>query len=271
MLQRELVNDPEVFGSILAGHPAGAGGIHGERTSHSEAGGRGSRTCARSGSSTSASRARRWPTSARTWWTWSSGRCTPTPRSIIAATFGCSRRADGRPPSRRRSSARSPAKPGAALDYYCNTCVSYALRGVHTKLDVLWRWEAPAGTGDTHLAVYRGSKSRVEVRQGKEENYRPELYVIPGEDGVKRALAEKAAALAPPVSGRRHRGPRTGGAGDHTGPVSRGPRSALRPGDQPLLRVPQHPRQFPASENPNMIAKYFVSTKGVEMSHGMAV
>src|SRR4051794_37940035 len=50
-------------------------------------------------------------------------------------------------------------QPGPGLDYYCNTRVSYLLRGVYTKLDVLWNWEAPAGTGDTHLAVYRGTKS----------------------------------------------------------------------------------------------------------------
>src|SRR5690242_15587478 len=69
-------------------------------------------------------------------------------------------------------------QPGPGLDYYCNTRVSYSVRGVHVKLDVLWRWEAPAGTGDTHLAIYRGTKSRVEVRQGAAENYRPELCVV---------------------------------------------------------------------------------------------
>ena len=38
-------------------------------------------------------------------------------------------------------------QPGPGLDYFCNTRVSYALRGVHIKLDVLWNWEAPAGDG----------------------------------------------------------------------------------------------------------------------------
>src|SRR5262245_6761063 len=65
------------------------------------------------------------------------------------------------------------------LDYYCNTLVSYTVRGVHVKLNVLWDFEAAPGAGDTHLAVVRGSLARVEVRQGKEENYRPELYVVP--------------------------------------------------------------------------------------------
>ena len=86
-------------------------------------------------------------------------------------------------------------QPGIAMDYYCNTRVAYALRGIHTKLDVLWNWEAPAGTGDTHLAIYRGSKSSVEVRQGKEEAYQPELYVVPGHAGVKEALGQKMEEL----------------------------------------------------------------------------
>jgi len=155
---------------------------------------------------------------------------------------------------------------GDGLDYYCNTRVSYALRGIHAKLDVLWRWEAPPGTGDTHFAVYRGSKSRIEVRQGKEENYRPELYVIPGEGGVKRALAEKAGALARQYPGVaiEDRGAevrvtipdryRVGHEAHFAQVTSR------------FFEYLKHPRQFPASENPNMLAKYFVSTKGVEIS-----
>src|SRR5690242_16899976 len=76
---------------------------------------------------------------------------------------------------------------GAGLDYYCNTRVSYALRGDHVKLDVLWNWEAPAGGGDTHYAVYRGTKAKVEVRQGAAEGWRPELFVA----GRDRGALEK--------------------------------------------------------------------------------
>src|SRR5262249_17955916 len=60
----------------------------------------------------------------------------------------------------------APAVRDGRLDYYCNTQVSYTVRGVHVKLDVLWDYEAAAGAGDTHLAVVRGTRSSVEVRQG---------------------------------------------------------------------------------------------------------
>ena len=64
-----------------------------------------------------------------------------------------------------------------------------AVQGARVKLNVIWDWEAPAGT-DTHFASYRGTRARVEVRQGKAEQYRPEVYVA-----ANRA-ADKAAVLA---------------------------------------------------------------------------
>ena len=71
------------------------------------------------------------------------------------------------------------------LEYFCNTLVSYTLRGVHTKLNVIWDWEAPAGAGDTHFAFYRGTRARVEVRQTKADKFLPELYVIPATPAPK--------------------------------------------------------------------------------------
>src|SRR5436190_21185964 len=65
------------------------------------------------------------------------------------------------------------------LEYYANTLVSYTLRGVNTKLNVIWDWEAPAGSGDTHFAFYTGTRARVEIRQTRADRYLPELYVIP--------------------------------------------------------------------------------------------
>jgi predicted dehydrogenase len=150
--------------------------------------------------------------------------------------------------------------PGEGLDYYCNTSVVYALRGVHTKLDVLWRWEAPEGTGDTHLAVYRGTKSRVEVRQGKAQNYRSELYVVPEDSGVVHALRSKLSALAKQYPG--------------LGMEEQG--AELRVTIPDLYRVGheahfaqvtnqffaylKQPETLPAWEKPNMLAKYYVST-----------
>jgi predicted dehydrogenase len=159
-------------------------------------------------------------------------------------------------------------EPGEGLDYYCNSRVSYALRGIHIKLDALWRWEAPAGTGDTHLAVYQGSKSRIEVRQGKEENYRPELYVMAHGSEASHALERKISALASQYPGisMEDQGARVRvtipdqyrvGHEAHFSQVAK-----------QFFEYLKRPETFPAWENPNMLAKYYVSTKGVELSRG---
>jgi len=85
------------------------------------------------------------------------------------------------------------------LEYFCNNSVHYVLRGVHVKLDILWNWEAAPGTGDTYTAVFRGTRARVEIRQGAEQKYVPELYVVPNSDSTRAevltALQHKIDAL----------------------------------------------------------------------------
>jgi predicted dehydrogenase len=54
---------------------------------------------------------------------------------------------------------------------------TYALKGVHAKVSVTWEFEAPPGAGDTHFSVMRGTKAALTIRQGKEEGYKPVLYV----------------------------------------------------------------------------------------------
>jgi hypothetical protein len=153
-----------------------------------------------------------------------------------------------------------------ALDYYCNTRVFYSFRGVPVKLDVIWNYEAPAGTGDTHYAVYRGNRSRVEVRQDKDENYRPEVYVVPEHDAVMPALKKRVAALVKQYPGLavHDRGKEAlvyipdefrVGHEAHFAQVA-----------NQFLKFLQNPRSLPAWEKPNMLAKYYVTTKGVAMS-----
>jgi len=156
--------------------------------------------------------------------------------------------------------------PGEGLDYYCNTSVTYALRGIHTKLDVLWNWEAAAGGGDTHYAVYRGARSRVEVRQGAEENYRPQLYVEPQTAGAASALRAKVGSLAAQYPGI---GLETfGGRFRVTIPEGYrvGHEAHFAQVTNRFFGYLKQPETVPAWENPNMLAKYYVSTKGVELS-----
>jgi predicted dehydrogenase len=157
-----------------------------------------------------------------------------------------------------------------ALLYYCNTSVTYALRGVHVKLDVLWDFEQPMTDGDRHFACYRGTKSRVEVRQTKELAFKPELFVVPrnpaARGDLERALATRLAVL-------QERFP--GIALDASGPDFRvSIPDAYRTGHEAhftavferFLGFLRDPSTMPAWERPNMIAKYATTNRGVELA-----
>jgi predicted dehydrogenase len=80
------------------------------------------------------------------------------------------------------------------LNVYSNGEMSYKLKGVHAKVSVLWNFQAPEGTGDTHYSIMKGSKANLIVRQGKDQKYKPVLYIETAdkskayEDGVAAAF-----------------------------------------------------------------------------------
>src|SRR5205085_2276593 len=104
-------------------------------------------------------------------------------------------------------------------------------------------------------------------------SYRPELYVVPNSEAdgeaVRRALQKKVEGLQGRFPG-----------------VAAGPQGAeflvtipdrYRVGHEAhfaqvtsqFLKYLQEPRSLPAWEKPNMLAKYFVTTKGVDLSRNV--
>lgn len=65
------------------------------------------------------------------------------------------------------------------LNVYSNGKINYRLKDVHAAISVIWNYEAPEGTGDTHYSIMRGSKANLVIRQGKEQKYKPTLYIEP--------------------------------------------------------------------------------------------
>ena len=76
---------------------------------------------------------------------------------------------------------------------------TYAIKGIYAKASVLWNFQPPAGTGDTHYSLMRGTLSSLIIQQGEAEGYKPVLYVEPRrnttvkkeaiEDALKEAVA----------------------------------------------------------------------------------
>jgi predicted dehydrogenase len=150
------------------------------------------------------------------------------------------------------------------LDYDCNNSVRYTVRGAHVALDIRWNWESQSG--DVYEAAFRGTKSRIELRQGAAESFVPELYVASSRPDVFTALEQWVAALQNQYPGLavEHRGGEAHiaipakyrvGHEDHFAQVT-----------NRFFDYRKAPETLPAWEKSNMMVKYFVSTRGVEIA-----
>ncbi|MDA8948530.1 oxidoreductase [Flavobacteriaceae bacterium] len=89
-----------------------------------------------------------------------------------------------------------PSVTNDSLFVYANGAMSYTLKGHHAKVEVMWNFKAPEGTGDTHYSIMRGSKANLEILQTEEENYIPTLYVNPNQGFDPTALQNAVNSLA---------------------------------------------------------------------------
>ena len=156
------------------------------------------------------------------------------------------------------------------LEYFCNNTVHYTLRGMHVKLEILWNWEAPPGAGDAYEATFRGTKARAEIRQGSPEKFIPELYIVP----ALEAREEVFAALESKVHALQSRWP--GLAVQKSGHEARlvipeqfrvGHEAHFAQVARRFFEYVKAPQSIPAWERSYMLAKYYVSTLGVELAN----
>jgi predicted dehydrogenase len=68
---------------------------------------------------------------------------------------------------------------GNILNVYSNGEIIYRIKGVCAKVSVIWDFQAPEGTGDTHYSLMKGTKCSLIINQGQEEKYQPVLYIEP--------------------------------------------------------------------------------------------
>ena len=156
------------------------------------------------------------------------------------------------------------------LPCYSNGEMVFTLKGIYVKISVSWQFEAAEGGGDTHHSLFRGSKANVIIRQGKEQAYRPEVYVepAPGADAGEMAVSLKKA-----VDRLQNRFP--------------GLRAEKEQGDSWHILIPEkyhigHEAHFrnvmeaylryladgrlPDWEVPDMLAKYYITTRALEIA-----
>jgi predicted dehydrogenase len=158
---------------------------------------------------------------------------------------------------------------GDSLEFFANTEVSYTLRGIRVRLEALWNYEAPEGGGDTHFAVVRGRRSRIEIRQGVEQKYQTELYVVPTgpEAGqVKPAVEKRIAALQDRYPGLAVSSEENALRVVIPDQYRTTHEAHFAEVTERFLAYLKDPKTMPRWEKANMLAKYYVTTKGTELS-----
>jgi predicted dehydrogenase len=150
------------------------------------------------------------------------------------------------------------------LNVWSNGEISYKIKGVHAKVSVVWEYQTASGS-DTHYSLMRGTKANLVIRQGKEEGYKPVLYIEPVvnnaefEKTVNEAFAKISAkfssvGLYKTAKGWSVKLPERLAEGHeaHFGRVMENFLDYLKN------------KSIPAWEVPNMLAKYYTTTKALE-------
>ncbi|WP_341226475.1 putative oxidoreductase C-terminal domain-containing protein [uncultured Arcticibacterium sp.] len=159
----------------------------------------------------------------------------------------------------------SPYIADDKLSSYSNGEINYTINGVHAKVSVIWNYKAPQGAGDTHYSIMRGTKANLIIRQGEEQGFKPTLYIQTLGETTEADLTAAFEAI------------------DKTFPGV----SFEKQGDEYLVLIPDHykegheahfarvtekyleylqNRNMPTWEVPNMITKYYTTTKALEMA-----
>jgi predicted dehydrogenase len=153
------------------------------------------------------------------------------------------------------------------LHVYSNGEIHYKLRNVHAKVSVIWNYVAPEGTGDTHYSIMRGTKANLIIKQGAEQNYKPTLYIQPltNEADFETILQSQISKLQANYPG--------------VGVVKAGalwevtiPESFKEGHEAHFGRVMEKYLEYlengnmPSWEVPNMISKYYTTTKALEIA-----
>ncbi len=163
----------------------------------------------------------------------------------------------------------------SVLQVHCNGEINYKIKGVHAKTSVIWNYKAPEGTGDTHHSIMRGTKTNLIISQGREENYQPTLYIEPilNEAFDPTEAFTKIQTRYPGVELKEitiiSPGPVTSGYSKWQVII---PDKYKEGHEAHFGRVMQNYLEYlknknmPAWEVPNMLAKYYTTTKALEIS-----
>jgi predicted dehydrogenase len=158
------------------------------------------------------------------------------------------------------------------LGIYCNGEINYTIKGVHAKTSVIWNYKAPEGTGDTHYSIMRGTKANLVIKQGAEEQYKPTLYIEPinPDAGYKLMLTSFLTKLREKYPGLDLTGTNTKMKVVIPEKLKEGHEAHFGRVMEKFLEYLKN-KNMPAWEVPNMLAKYYTTTKALELAASSSI
>lgn len=151
------------------------------------------------------------------------------------------------------------------LDFFCNNRVTFQIRNVCVRLDALWNFESSVDGGDTHHALFRGTRSSVIIRQ--KPNGPPELFVAPtnkNRQEIRKRLARRVETWIPRYPGVRLIDVDESEFHIAIPPIHRTGHEAhfAEVASEFLTRIADQ-KTIPPWETANHLAKYYITTHGV--------
>lgn len=154
------------------------------------------------------------------------------------------------------------------LKVFSNGEINYQLNGVYAKVSVNWAYQAPEGTGDTHYSIMRGTRANLIIRQGAEQKYKPALYIEPvnSDDSMfEGILNEQLKTIQSKYPGIELNKLDKGWEVIVPEKYKEGHEAHFARVMEKFLGYLKN-NNMPAWEVPNMIAKYYTTTKGLELA-----
>jgi predicted dehydrogenase len=160
---------------------------------------------------------------------------------------------------------------GNVLKVYSNGEMNYRIKGKYARVSVEWKFEAPEGAGDTHYSIMRGSMCNLVIKQNKDQEFKPVLYVEVApekakatfENNLKKAIDQNIAVRYPGISVKKLKDNlwsveipekyKTGHEA-HFGEVTAKYLQYLVDGKLPVWEVP------------DMITKYYITMEALKMA-----
>ena len=153
------------------------------------------------------------------------------------------------------------------LRIYSNGEINYKIKGVFAKVSVVWRYKAAEGAGDSHYSMLRGTKANLIIRQEAEQQYKPTLYIEPVSNSTtyESILFDKIKALQARYPGVELKKIPQGWEVIIPEKYKEGHEAHFSRVTEKFLEYLKN-KNMPPWEVPNMMAKYYTTTKALEIA-----